>query len=500
QFYLALPLLLGGLFRLTRGARAALPAALIVLGLASFALCIWWMNTERSATAFFMSPPRAWEFLIGGLVASPEFPLLRKVWAQKVARGTALVLLAIPIFSLRQGPGFPGLNALAPCLGAAVFIWSGIGVPTAKRGQYSPLKIIQFFGRISYSLYLWHWPLFTFARFSKTGLVLDAFDKIALFTLTIVISYLSWAFVEQPFRRASLVPMRRAAFRFAGLATLLLLAGSAVGIAVSQTPSSADRVARQLESYNTYSPEPLYRFGTCFAPTNGVFSDACLGLVPGKTNVLLWGDSLAAHYFHGLTKATDAQSVNILQATQTACMPTLNAAAQGNPSCRNFATQIDAFFRVRKPDLVVISGDWLEYARPPWFDGMIADIKLTISRLAEFGIPVVLLGPPVQFKARLPSMLMRAYLRHADALPEDFVLPSIFVLDQTMKAALPSNQKFSYVSVLDAVCPARQCPLTVADGVPLSFDYAHLTAEGSMYVVERLVPSLGLKPVIPGRD
>ena len=69
QFYLALPLMLWGLLRLTRGARLALPVVLGALALASFALSVWLMKTDRSANAFFMSPPRAWEFLIGGLVA-----------------------------------------------------------------------------------------------------------------------------------------------------------------------------------------------------------------------------------------------------------------------------------------------------------------------------------------------------------------------------------------------------------------------------------------------
>jgi peptidoglycan/LPS O-acetylase OafA/YrhL len=492
QFYLALPLLLWGLFRFTRGVRAALPVALIALGLVSFALCIWLMNTERSAAAFFMSPPRAWEFLIGGLVASPGLPLLRNVHAQRIARGTAFVLLAIPIFSLRQGSGFPGFNALTPCIGAAMFIWSGIGVPTAQRSRYSPLKVVQFFGKISYSLYLWHWPLFAFARFAKDGLVLDAFDKIGLFGLTVAISYLSWTFVEQPFRKASLVPTRRLAFGLAGLSTMFMLASSAGGIVLSRTASEADRVALQLESYNAYNPESLYRFGTCFAPTTGMFDDACVGPVPGKTNVLLWGDSLAAHYFHGFATTTDPQSLNILQATQTACMPTFNE-TQGVASCHNFAAQLDAYFRTRKPDIVIMSGDWLEYARPPRFDGMIANIKQTISRLKELGIRVVVFGPPVQFKTRLPSMLMRASHRHIDVAPEDFALPNVFALDQMMKAALPAGDGFTYVSVLGAVCPERRCPLTVEGGVPLSFDHAHLTAEGSVYVAERLLPLLGLK-------
>jgi peptidoglycan/LPS O-acetylase OafA/YrhL len=492
QFYLALPLLLWGLSRLNRSGRIVLPLVLGALALASFALSIWLMKSDRSATAFFMSPPRAWEFLIGGLIATPGFPVLRNALAQQIARGVALVLIAIPVFSLRQGPGFPGFDALTPCVGGALFLWSGIDVPTQKRSRYSPLHVVRFFGQISYSLYLWHWPLFTFARFSKSSLVLDAGDKIVLFGVTVLISYLSWRFIEQPFRLKSLAVTRGAAFRIAGLASAVLLAGSAGGIAVSRTTSDADRVALQLESYNSYDYRPLYRSGVCFAPDSGTFGENCLALASGKTNVLLWGDSLAAHYFHGLQNVIDPQAVNILQATQAACMPTFDTAAQGNASCRNFAAQMDAFFGDHEPDLVILSADWLEYARPPRFDGMIADLRQTISKLNGAGIAVVLLGPAVQFRARLPSMLMRAHLREIEARPDDFVLPDIFALDEMMKAALPAHEKLSYLSVVDAVCPARQCPLTIDGGVPLAWDHAHLTAEGSLYVMDRVVPVLGL--------
>jgi peptidoglycan/LPS O-acetylase OafA/YrhL len=494
QFYLALPAMLWALLRFVRVGRIALPVALGAMALASFALCLWLMNTERSANAFFMSPPRAWEFLIGGLVAAPGLPVLRNALAQQIARGIALVLIAIPIFSLRPGPGFPGVNALLPCIGAAVFIWSGIGVAMQIRGGYSHHNVVRLFGQISYSLYLWHRPLFTFARFSKASLVLDPLDTIALFALTVAISYLSWRFVEQPFRLKSPAPGSRAAFRLAAVATVALLAASAGGIILSQTSSGADRDAMMLDVYNSYDVRPIYRAGSCFRYDGGAVDQAgCLSAVAGKQNVLLWGDSYAAQYYHGLDQTIDPQRVNLLQATQAACMPTLNATAQGNASCRSFAGQMDAFFRGLKPDLVVLSADWLEYSRPPRFDGMIADLNQTIARNNAAGIPVVPLGPGVQFRSRLPSMLMRAQLRHIAPPPQDFVLPDIFGLDRTMKAALPAHDRFSYTSVVDAVCPARQCPLTIGGGIPLAWDHAHLTAEGSVYVMERMAPMLGLK-------
>jgi peptidoglycan/LPS O-acetylase OafA/YrhL len=491
QFYLALPVMLWGLVLAMRGRRFALPVALAVLSLVSFAFSIWLMKSGRSASAFFLSPPRAWEFLIGGLVSVEGFPVLRHALARQVARGTSLVVLAIPIFGLRQGPGFPGFDALTPCIGAAMFIWSGIGVPSLPRPVYAPFEVVGFFGKISYSLYLWHWPLFTFARFSKNSLVLDRVDKLMLFAVTVAISYLSWRYIEQPFRDRSLAPSRRAAFRVAGVSSLSLLAAGALGVALSRTASDADRAAFRLEAYNSYDPGLAYRSGICFAPPNGVFADSCLSLVSGKTNWLLWGDSFAAHYYYGLRGIADANGVNLLQATQPACMPTFNAAAQGDASCRVFAAQLDTYFNSRKPDLVIMSADWLEYGRSSRFDGMIADLGRTIVSLNERGIMVALLGPSVQFRARLPSMLLRAHLREVEARSEDFVLRDIFSFDERMKAALPrQTTKFSFVSVVDAVCPARQCPITLDGGIPLSFDHAHLTAEGSSYVIERVAPML----------
>jgi peptidoglycan/LPS O-acetylase OafA/YrhL len=493
QFYLALPPILWAVVRLSNGKRWALPVAVAVFGGASLALSIWLIAAGASENAFFMSPPRAWEFLIGSAIAIEGVPVLHNRVLQHSLRTVAVVLIVIPVITYQQGPDFPGYRALLPCAGAALWIWCGTGIPNRVRHPLSFASMLRYCGQISYSLYLWHWPLFTFARFSKASLVLGAVDKIVLFAATVAISYLSWRFVEQPFRQKSLMPTRGAAFRFAGIATVLLLAGSVGGIVLSRTPSDADRSAQQLESYDDYKFGPLYRVGSCFAPSSGVFGGACLALAPDKTNVLLWGDSLAAHYFVGLAAATDPRTTNILQATQAACMPTFNAAAQGNPVCRSSAGQMVAFFHDHRPSLVILSADWLEYSRPPRFDGMIADLKQTISALNAAGTAVVLLGPAVQFRTRLPSMLMRAQLRQVEPRPDDFVLPDIFQLDEKMKAALPAQEKFSYVSVLDTVCPTRQCPLTVNGGIPLSWDYAHLTREGSAYVMGRLVPLLGLK-------
>ncbi len=489
QFYLVLPVVVWAVLLLARGRRLALPATLALLAATSLALSVVLMRNGASTSAFFLSPPRAWEFLLGSLVAVSGLPAPRPGLAQRSARGLSLLLMVIPILSLRPGPGFPGLNALSPCLGAALFLWSGVGVANASRSPLSPLAIAAFFGRISYSLYLWHWPLFAFARFAKPGLALDGTERAGLFALTVTISYLSWRFVEQPFRTRSIAPTPRAAFGFAAVASLLLLGGSATGLILGGSLSEADRAAQRFDAYNAYDMKPVYRYGSCFTTSDGRVADECLRLIAGRTNVLLWGDSFAAQYYHGLAASLDPQAVNIMQASQPACMPTFSVEAQGIASCRGLAAAMSDYFAAHRPDLVVISADWLEYARPPRFEGMLRDLRQTIGRLHRAGIPVVLLGPSVQFRTRLPSMLARATLRGVTPDPAAFVLSDIFALDAAMQAALPSAEGLSYISILAAVCEDRRCPLTIGD-VPLSFDHAHLTAEGSVLVMGKVAPLL----------
>jgi len=196
QFYLALPPMLWAAVRLSGGKRSALPIALATVGGASLGLSIWLVASGRPENAFFMSPPRAWEFLIGSAIAIEGFPQLHNRLLQHIVRGIAVVLILFPVFSYQQGPDFPGYRALLPCVGAALFIWCGSGIPNKVRHPLSFPSLLRFCGQISYSLYLWHWPIFTFARFSKASLTLDLLDKTILFALTVLISYLSRRFVE----------------------------------------------------------------------------------------------------------------------------------------------------------------------------------------------------------------------------------------------------------------------------------------------------------------
>ena len=146
QFYLALPPMLWAAVRLSGGKRSALPIALATIGGASLGLSIWLVASGRPENAFFMSPPRAWEFLIGSAIAIEGFPQLRNRLLQHIVRGIAVVLILIPVFSYQQGPDFPGYRALLPCVGAALFIWCGSGIPNQVRHPLSFPSLLRFCG------------------------------------------------------------------------------------------------------------------------------------------------------------------------------------------------------------------------------------------------------------------------------------------------------------------------------------------------------------------
>src|SRR5437763_778125 len=123
QFYLALPPVLWAVLRLANGRRSVLPIALAFVCSTSLLLSIRLIAMGRSDAAFFMSPPRAWEFLIGSVIAIEGFPVLNNRMLQHSIRGVAVVLILIPVFTYNQYQNFPGYRALLPCIGAAVFIW-----------------------------------------------------------------------------------------------------------------------------------------------------------------------------------------------------------------------------------------------------------------------------------------------------------------------------------------------------------------------------------------
>ena len=283
QFYLFWPLLLFVLVRFARRRMVAITAAATLL---SFAASVWMTDYEQSA-AFYLLPYRAWELLLGALLAMGAVPRIGSRALAQIAGGAGLVLILYPVIAFSEAMPFPGVGAAIPCLGAALIIHAGEGrQPTAAASLLShPVAV--FGGKISYSFYLWHWPLFVFARYSTIEEPPPALMfEIAL--ISMLCAALSWRFVEEPFRRKQLLASRRSLFAAAAAAVIATVAFGGVLVAAHGFPQRVHAETVRLEAA-TEQPNPYAipcHVGLQLKP-------ACIIGDPAKLRYAIIGDSHA---------------------------------------------------------------------------------------------------------------------------------------------------------------------------------------------------------------
>ena len=194
QFYLGYPVLLVLLQKISRG---AIFLALLAIAFVSFALSDALLAEHPGAT-FYGLPTRAWELLIGGALAACPWTVVWSRWFAEIVSLIGLAMISYSAWVFNSKTDFPGPNALMPCLGAALVIATGATERTFVRRILS-LKPVVFVGLISYSLYLWHWPLLAYQRY-WFGNNIDVLSRIVILLTSFFLAVLSWRFVETPFR------------------------------------------------------------------------------------------------------------------------------------------------------------------------------------------------------------------------------------------------------------------------------------------------------------
>jgi peptidoglycan/LPS O-acetylase OafA/YrhL len=482
QFYVFLPAFLALAHRYFP---RKLRLSVILIAIVSFALSAVGAFRDPTAT-FYLAHTRAWELMLGVLISLEVFPEISRPVSRNVAATTGMGLIGAGVFVLSSSTPFPGIAALLPCVGTALVIAAGRSGESVVSRVLS-LKPVVFVGLISYSLYLWHWPLIVFQGMESSlgSGVSVRMAKLIIIVASFIVASLSWKYVELPFRsermrmpRMKVLPAAGAA---AAVASLGIVAIQFNGFP-SRYPSNANRVA----SYLDYDSANYFRDGTCFISSGHKYGDfdpaKCLQEDPRKKNYLLFGDSHAAQLWYGLS--TRLENTNVLQATASGCKPTLDQPIFTSPICKRLMSYVySEFLPNHHVDRLLIAARWQ--------DRDVLPLSRSLDWLKDRGISVVVFGPMVQYDTALPRLLAFSIRGHDLTIPDEHRVNQRALDDAMSTLALEKN--VGYVSFYRSLCGPRTCQEFAQNDVPLQFDYGHLTKEGSVLVAQKLVGDRNLR-------
>jgi peptidoglycan/LPS O-acetylase OafA/YrhL len=335
QFYIVFPPLLYLIWRL--GRRALVPV-LVLIAVASFAICLWLVREEPSAN-FYLAPSRAWELLAGSFCALTllrrDGPLLGGA-AGGLAAAAGLVLVLGGMAVIGEETPFPGMMTLLPVGGTVLLIL--FATPHNLAGRILTLRPVVWTGLISYSAYLFHPPLLAMARI-RFGGEPPLVRMLGLGALSLPLAWLSWRYVERPFRGSSpqLLKTRNAVFAASGVVLAVWLGLGGMASVTEGWAGRFPQIARLMESSATPTTRLPCQFTRDYDPDK---ARACLEAGGDKT-VILYGDSHAHAIRAAFHDAAKAQGLAPVIFFHFGCYPVagtvrLPATTTENASCTRF--------------------------------------------------------------------------------------------------------------------------------------------------------------------
>ena len=295
QFYLLFPLLLMWLSK-NYAKQQRLIVAAIALG--SLALCIVW-TPLHPAGAFYFPHTRAWELLLGALLALGVAPTLSRATAEVLAL-LGLLCIGISVTAFSDATAFPGWAALLPCMGTALCIHANSDRPTSV-GLWLSWRPVVYIGLLSYSLYLWHWPLLVLSEYWLLREIPWQTERVL--ALSLVAAVLSYHFIEQPCRqRSGGIPLRLLLSICIAI-TMALALVAIYGMGTQNRPEQRTRLV--LDAHRTLAVDTnAIDCATKYAFTGQARLCQLGSHTPDQSppQFLLWGDShsgvqrLASHY------------------------------------------------------------------------------------------------------------------------------------------------------------------------------------------------------------
>jgi len=509
QFYLVFPTVLFFAWRPWRrapaaaGARTSALLAIAAVSVGSFVLSLYFSRggtfgpvTEGTGFAFYGSPTRAWEFGAGAMLALASPFVARLPGAAATALGiVGAAVLVYAAFTIHQSDVFPGVLALLPVGGACLLLAAGTVGANAVSWVLSRRPAV-WIGDLSYSWYLWHWPLIVYAKALWPA---TAGVAAAAAALSLAPAWLSYRFVENPIRLDSRIQGRRVVALAAVCIAVPVVACGGL-IAVQRTLSTNATVEQFLASKQAHADEVR----DCNSPTplDRRTGSACNWDVPAaKGRIVLVGDSNAGHFTEPVVLAGNRAGYDVTVATHNQCpfvrvlmvIPSHHRVA-GVPCTAFVAGTMRALIRLR-PSLVIVSNAPTRYVEDPQtafgtLDGRrlthdtgakarlwAAGLQSVVDRLHRAGIPVLLVRQIPAVPQYDGCAVIRVLAGTCGATVPRKVADA--ELSQTLHAEIAATPGTPALSVENALCDAHYC-YTQRGRTLMYHDTTHLSIDGAL--------------------
>ena len=410
---------------------------------------------------------------------------------QSVSQSVSLVglaLVAYAIFAFEKNTPSPSLYTLIPTIGAGLVLVFADNKNLV--GKLLGSKLFVGVGLISYSAYLWHQPLLAFARLRSIDEDLGKSELVFLCVSTIAIAFLSWKFIENPFRTKKYIPIKVQLILCAML-TLIFTVVGLIGYMKeglnSRFPDQAQLYIKYYSFDNWYKP---LRFNECHLQDINIVNHAIKCYEKARPLVALWGDSHASALYPGLKKLQTEQNFGITQLTQASCPPISNVGNRTRLNCDKINQNILIELESEKPEVLILHSRWMlngyhytkEQLKTKLID-MLHKIKKSLPTTK-----VVIIGPVPRWRFSPQKLSYIYWLNNQDKdVPKILEAIQLKQLDMEL-SKISESENVSYVSVLQALCNQEGCIARLGNTIDdfVQIDYEHLSQAGSEFLIESI--------------
>lgn len=500
QFYILFPALLYLLYRkFSQQTMVRILLGLFVFSLAANIL----LAALYTKYSFYMLPTRAWELLAGILLSLGVLPAVRNQRLAELTAWLGLALVLGTMLMLRENAVFPGINAVYPVLGAALIIYSGAQARTVVARLLSH-KVLVFIGLVSYSFYLWHWPVTVY-----TKMVWDtASSRYFILALSFALAALSYRFIEARYRKPSRrLPRPRAFGELAGMGALAVAATVFVLFSqglMGRIPADILAIAKANTQEQQMGDMHCRRFTENLQEEGEGKGELCrLGKQDATPQFVIWGDSHAHAVSYALHLAARDAGISGYSLTDGGCRPLVGVSRPHKKKCLHFNDAVLDFIS-NTPSVrhVFLAGYWRVSLTGQGYDNsnfLIVDDETLISSplenrevfrrglertlVALDGHQVSIIEDVPEIGAQFGKAVANHFIRQAwlgsGALAQRSFNDEDSAYEQHLSEALASLPPgWDFIEVKPLLCEGQRCPLVV-EGKLVYFDGDHLSRYGA---------------------